>query len=164
MLFDWTGEAFTPKRPKLADKYFVVGESYRLVVEEERSSRSHAHFFAALNDAHSNLPEHLTESFPTVDHLRRWALVRAGYADERSVACDSDQEAQRVAAFVKPIDGYAVVLVSGSTVRVFTAKSQSVRAMGAEEFQKSKNAVLDIVADLIGVDPATLSSEAGQAA
>jgi hypothetical protein len=74
------------------------------------------------------------EEFPTAEVLRKKMLIRAGYADERSIVCASKAEAQRVAAFVKPMDEYAVVTVREAVVRVYTAQSQSIKAMGAKPF------------------------------
>lgn len=162
----WDGEHFTPARPslaKLADQHFVVGETYPLEVREDRSGPSHRHFFAAVNEAWENLPEDIAERFPTADHLRKYALIKAGYRDERSIVCASKAEAQRLAAFVKPMDGFAVVVTQENMVIVFTAKSQSVRAMGKVEFQKSKDAVLDVLAAMIGTSTAQLQ-RAGEAA
>ena len=164
LIFQWDGEAFIPKHPKLADKHFVVGETYPLVVQEERSHATHAHYFAALNEGWQNLPEEDAERFPTSEHLRKWCLIKAGYSDLSSIACSSAAEAQRVAAFVKPMDAYAVVIVRGASVQVYTAQSQSMRAMGKEVFQASKQAVLDIVDSMCGVERGTLSREAGKAA
>lgn len=149
---------------RLADKAFVVGEVYRLTEEHERSAASHRHFFAVIHDAWLNLPEGTAERFPTSEHLRKYALIKAGYRDERTFVAGSRAEALRLAAFVRPIDDFAIVTTSGATVTIWTAKSQSVRAMGGKAFQESKQAVLDVIADLIGVDPTTLSREAGQAA
>src|SRR3546814_9642927 len=64
--------------------------------------------------------------FATPDHLRRWALIRAGYRDERSIVCASKAEAQRLAAFIKPMDDYAVVLVSEAVVKVCTDRKSVV--------------------------------------
>lgn len=164
--YRWSGESMEPldRFRRLCDRQFVVGETYRLDVSEERSSASHRHYFAAVHDAWLNLPELYTEQFPTDEHLRKWCLIRTGYADSRSIVCASKAEAQRVAAFIKPIDAYAVVAVSEATVTVYTAKSQSVRAMGKDVFQKSKTAVLDYVASLVGVSAGDLQANAGQAA
>jgi hypothetical protein len=79
---------------------------------------------------------------------------------ERTIVCASKAEAQRVAAFIKPMDEYAVVLAQEATVTVYTAKSQSMRAMGKEAFQASKDAVLGVLADMIGVEPTKLSDRA----
>ncbi|MNE84166.1 hypothetical protein D3C80_1810410 [compost metagenome] len=62
----------------------------------------------------------------------------------------------RVAAFIKPMDEYAVVDVREAVVRVFTAQSQSYRAMGKKVFAESKEKVLDAIAALIGADPEDL--------
>ncbi len=164
LVFDWDGEAMIPRSPRLADKHYVVGEFYRMVPHEDRSMRSHRYYFASVNEAWKNLPEHLAERFPTAEHLRKYALIRAGYRDERSIAAASKAEAQRVAAFIKPMDEYAIVRVSEAVVTVYTAKSQSMRAMGKKAFGESKEAVLDILSAMIGTTPATLAANAGQAA
>lgn len=144
-----------------ADKAFVVGEHYKLVEHHDRSQVSHNHYFATIGNAWSNLPDRLLEEFPTAEVLRKKLLIRAGYADERSIVCASKAEAQRVAAFIKPMDDYAVVTVREAVVRVYTAQSQSVKAMGAKPFQTSKTAVLDALDDLLGVERgATARSEA----
>ncbi|PBB75167.1 hypothetical protein CK227_10265 [Mesorhizobium sp. WSM4308] len=135
-----------------ADKDFVIGEVYKMVEHHDRSQISHNHYFAALGNAWSNLPDRLFEEFPTAEVLRKKLLIRAGYADERSIVCASKAEAQRVAAFIKPMDDYAVVTVREAVVRVYTAQSQSVKAMGAKPFQASKQAVLDALDDLLGVE------------
>lgn len=144
-----------------ADKAFVVHETYKMVEHHDRSQVSHNHYFATIGQAWSNLPDRLLEEFPTAEVLRKKLLIRAGYADERSIVCASKAEAQRVAAFVKPMDEYAVVTVREAVVRVYTAQSQSVKAMGAKPFQQSKQAVLDALDDLLGVERgATANSEA----
>lgn len=162
--FQWDGESMIPLQPRLADKYYVVGETYRLEPREDRSQISHNHYFASIQEAWQNLPEHEAERFATADHLRKWALIKAGYRDERSVVCASHAEAQRVAAFIKPLDDFAVVTASECVVTVFTAKSQSKRAMGAKPFQDSKQKVLDIVSGMVGVSADTLAENAGRAA
>ena len=148
-----------PRHIKAADRAFVIGETYALAVHEDRSSATHRHYFALINEAWQSLPEHMADRFPTADHLRKWCLIRAGYRDERSIVCASKAEAQRVKAFVGPIDDFAVVVASEAVVTVYTAKSQSMRAMGKAEFQASKQAALDIIAGMIDVSPATLAKQ-----
>ncbi len=80
-------------------------------------------------------------------------LVKCGYADERTVVCASKAEAERVAAFIKPMDNYAVVIFHEAVVKVYTAQSQSLKAMGKREFQESKEAVLAAIDRLLGVEP-----------
>jgi len=153
-----------PRRPQQAAKAYEVGETYVLVPHEERSGVSHRHFFATVNECWQNLPEDLAEDFQTSEHLRKWALIKAGYADKQSIVCSSKAEAQRFAAFLRPVDTYSIVVVSEATVTRYTAQSQSQKAMGAKVFQDSKTKVLDILSDLVGVTPETLQHEAGRAA
>lgn len=147
-----------------ANRHYVVGERYSMEPREQRSAASHAHYFAALASTWENLPDELAERFPTPEHLRKWALIRCGYADERSIVCASRAEALRVAAYVGQFDEYAVVLAKGATVTAWTAKSQSMKAMGRKDFQASKEKVLDFVAGLIGTTRDALAENAGKAA
>lgn len=166
LIYKWQGDAMTPlpRFAKLADKQFVVGQDYRLDEVQERSQASHNQFFAAIADAFDSLPEELAARFATPEHLRKYALIQSGYADERPIVASSKAEALRIAAFIKPMDEYAVVTVKGAVVRVYTAQSQSMKAMGKADFQASKNACLEVVAALIGVKPDELVRQAGRAA
>lgn len=158
--FVWTDEGvMKPLRPRRADAFYTVGERYILAPVAQRSDSTHKHEFAWLREAWMSLPEHLAERFPTAEHLRKWALIRAGYSDSHTITCASKAEALRVAAFIRPIDEFAVVVASGATVTRYTAKSQSRRAMGAKEFQDSKTAIMEIVAKIIGVEPAQLPEQ-----
>lgn len=163
ILMRWTqDEVFQPVGPYWlgeAQKAFVIGQSYRLVTVEERSQASHNAYFAELSTAFDNLPESLMELHPTVEHLRKHALIRTGYADERQFVCSSEAEAIRLAAFLRPMDDYAIVLQKGRVCTVYTAKSQSMKAMDKQTFAASRKAVLDYVAQLIGVQPAQLGRE-----
>jgi hypothetical protein len=162
MIMQWDGEALKPTRrfQKIADQRLVIGEVYRVDPEEERSIASHNHYFAAITEAWRNLPEDTGERYPTSEHLRKWALIKSGYRDERSIVCATKAEAMRVAAFVRPLDEYAVVIVSETVVLVYTAKSQSSRAMGREAFQVSKDAVINLLASLLNTTPKQLTDAA----
>lgn len=162
VLAQWDGDAFVPlaRHRLLCDKQFVVGDVYPLVPVEERSRATHNHFFACLHDAWLNLPEDVAERFPTEEHLRKYALIKAGYYDETTLVCASKDEALRVAAFVRGADDFAIVTTNGKVVTRFTAKSQSMRAMGKKAFAESKQKVLDIVSEMIGAK----SDDLGRAA
>lgn len=165
LLTTWTGTGFevAPRHRKQADAEFVIGERYVVDVQQERSAKTHSHYFAALTEAWRNLGEDQAERFATVEHLRKFSLIKCGFYDERSIVCASKAEALRIASFIKPLDGFAIVTAKESVVRVYTAKSQSMRAMGKAEFGRSKTAVLEYVASLIGVAPGALERE-GRAA
>lgn len=156
LTFRYEGEGnFAPASDywaRRADLAYVVGELYQMVPHEDRSQATHNHFFASIGNAWQNLPDAMLDEYPTAEHLRKKMLVKCGYADERSIVCASKAEAQRVAAFVKPIDEYAIVVVREAVVRVYTAQSQNTRAMGKKAFQESKQAVLDAIDALLEVD------------
>jgi hypothetical protein len=157
--YEGEGE-FKPVSPywgRQADKHYVIGEQYDLVEHRQRSAKSHAHYFASVHDAWANLPETIASEFPTDDHLRKYALIKAGFYDSSTVVCASKAEALRVAAFIRPIDEYGIVIAKDATVTRFTAKSQSMKAMGKDDFQKSKDAVLQILSDMIGTSGKALT-------
>lgn len=151
----WDGEALAPlsRFAKACDQELVIGERYKIEIVHERSAKSHAHYFASLHDLWMNIPETVAERFPTVEHLRRFALIHEGFRETRDIVAASKAEALRVAAFIRPMDSYCVVIVKDCVVRVATAQSQSYRAMGKEAFAKSKEAVLAYAASLVGVKP-----------
>lgn len=155
--FVWNGEHMAPLNEhwsRRADAAYVVGETYNLVCHEERSSKSHRYFFANVNELWHSLPEHLSAEFPTPDHLRKRALIRTGFRDQRSIVCASKAEALRVAAFIAPIDAYAEISVSGAVVVHLTAQSQDLKSMDRKRFRESADAVIAWISDLVGVKPA----------
>ena len=160
--FRWTGEVMEPARGHLhrCNVEFVVGAVYTMETVEQRSAASHRHYFAAIHEAWQSLPENLVEQFPTDEHLRRWCLIRAGYCQHRDIVASSKAEALRISAFVKPMDPYAVVAPRGCVVTVWTAESQSTKAMGKQRFQESKDAVLGLIATMIGTDPVEIGRAA----
>lgn len=167
--FTWDGEAMVPAssfHARNADREYVVGERYVLVEEKQRSIKTHNHEFAVLHEAWANLPERYADEAwaQSAEHLRRYALIKTGFSDSQTFTCGSYAEAERWAANIRPLDEYSIVVVRGSTVVRYTAKSQSKKAMGAEEFQRSKNAVLEFVSGLIEVAPEELAKNAGMAA
>jgi len=164
MRWQWDGEHLIPKTPRLADRYLVIGQEYRLVEEHERSMASHRHYFACINEAFKNLPEDLQEKYHSEEGMRKDALIRCGFFTQNDVVCESKAEAQRVATLARRLSEYAVITIRGNVVSIYEAKSQSVRAMPPKEFAESKQAVLDYLAGLVGVTTAELEKNAGASA
>lgn len=158
--FVWDGEAMQPRSRRAADEHFVIGQAYMLVEHKGRSEASHRHYFALVHEAWLNLPEDQAARFPTDDQLRKYALIRAGYRDETTIVCANNIEAMKVATFAGASSDFCIVQVDGPVVTINRPKSQSARAMGKEEFQASKDAVLGILAEMIGVEPAALGKHA----
>lgn len=151
-----------PRYRKQCDEQFVVGQAYRMEVVEERSSASHRFYFAAIHEAWVNLPEDIADRFKNADHLRKWCLIKCGCCDEQNFILANETGAQAFAQFIGLREPYAVIDVKGRVVRIYTAKSQSIREMGKAEFEQSKRAVLDLVSSMTGVTSAQLQHEAIQ--
>jgi len=147
----WTGEGFVPTRPYMerADRDFVVGQLYDVDATQPRSKASHSHYFARLHEFWMNLPEGLTLEYPSAEHLRKRVLIKLGYNTQRDIVCASDKSALSLATMLREMDTYSVVEVHGQVVRLWQAKSQSAREMNKQEFQESKQAVLDEVEAMI---------------
>lgn len=165
--YRWAGEHMSPLSGRAtldANKTFVVGQVYLLVEDHDRSIATHNHQFAEIAEVWKNLSDDMIDRWPTPKHLRKFALIQCGFTEHRQFVASSKAEALRIAKFIRPKDEYAIINVRGCVVNEWTAMSQSRKAMGAREFQRSKQAVLEFVAGLIKVSPDTLVKEAGRAA
>lgn len=164
VILEYQGEGeFKPASVRwanLADKNYVIGEKYAIVPVAERSQKSHAHYFALINEAWMNLPDNLSEIYPTSEHLRKAALIRAGYCDVQNVTCATKAEALRWANVARSLDEYSVVSVHASVVSIYRARSQSYKAMPNGEFQRSKEAVLGVLSEMIGAEISDLKRSA----
>ena len=160
-IFTWRAEdgCLVAKWPKLAASRFVDGQDYLMAEVEHRSDKTHKHEFAWLREAWLNLPENLADEYPSPEHLRKRALIMAGFYHEVILDVGSHAAALRVAHFAKGEDEFAVAVVRGGVVVVRKAKSQSKRTMQKGEFQASKSAILEIIAGMIGVTPDALSRQ-----
>jgi hypothetical protein len=137
----------------MMDQKLVIGEAYFISIKNARSHRSHNHYFAVLEFAWRTLPENIAGEFPTPEHFRKRMLIKAGYWNSTSIVLDDPQAAYAVAHFTRPIDEFSVVDCppGGTVVTRYTAKSQSLDDMDNEEFQRSKQDVLDAAAEMLGV-------------
>jgi len=148
-----------PMRPDAAQAQFFADGRYLLEAHHERSHARHKAYFAALAQAWHSLPEALVELHPSPEHLRKHALIACGWRDDRYIDCGNAEQARKTAAFVRPLDSFAVVTTEGRIVRVWTAQSQSYKAMGRTDFNQSMDDVLSWVAALVGVPRPTLEEQ-----
>src|SRR5215831_7538972 len=166
LMCKWTGETLEPLAyfRKIASSQFKPGETYRIVEVESRSWNSHRHFFACINEAWRNLQEDDSDRFPSPDHLRKWALTFTEFCIVREYGAASRAEALRVASHLRKGEIYKRVEIDGTIVREFTPMSQALAAMPNNRvFQRSKDAVLDVLARRLGVTIEELE-EAGRKA
>lgn len=160
LVYRWEDGAMHPmgRFARQAHDQFEPGETYFLGEIEERSEVSHNHQFAWLKDAWASLPEDLGAKYPSKEHLRKAALIHTGWCTIRDYPCQSRAEAQRLAVAIRGlVDEYAVILVQDAVVRLIEARSQARGKMKPADFQKSKQSILEWVAALLEVTPASLS-------
>lgn len=157
-------QAMVPVYPRIAARTFEPGTRVLVVPYEQRSPASHNHEFAWLAEAWKNLPEAMAEDVPNPEALRKRALIATGWYEEATVDAGSQAAAQRVAAFMRGGDGFAFIVTRGPIVVRRTARSQSRRAMGKADFERSKTDIIEWVSAQIGVTPETLQRETGRAA
>lgn len=132
----------------LAKRQFEPGHEYIFEPVGFRNMKSHSHFFSWLHEAWDNLPEEVAKQFPSAEHLRHKALVETGFYTETLHPCETVALAKSMALFARKRAPYAVIVRSGTVVRIWDAESQSVPAMKPDRFQESKVAVMDWVAAL----------------
>jgi len=119
-----------------------------------RSMASHNGYFAGLQELYHTMPEAVTERLPNFEMFRKFCLIRTGWRDEVSYPCATRAEAERWAARLRPLGDFAIVTIAGTTVIRWTAKSQSMRSMGKQAFQKSRDDVEAYARTLLDVDQA----------
>lgn len=142
----------------VAASQFDDNEKYRMEIigtgEDERTDKEHRSYMAQVNEGWKNLPEDKAKEYPTPTHLRKRALIKCGYHHETSTVFDTDKQAIRAAAFMKPLFEYDVVIVSQNVVKHFRAMTQSYHRAGGmnkEQFRESRDRVLDLIASLLDV-------------
>lgn len=142
---------------ELLDRKFVIGEHYRLAVHNERSQQFHEKFFATIADAWENLPDPWPIMLPSPEHLRKYALIKAGHCDVGVFPMKSKEEAlASLAQFKLLFDTYCLVTVTGNVVTVYRARSQRKAVQDARQFYETAQKVFQVIGEMIGVDPLTL--------
>lgn len=116
-----------------------------------RSIASHHGYFAELQKLYDTMPYAVTERLPDFEMFRKFCLIRTGWRDEVSYPCATRAEAERWAARLRQFGDFAIVTISRTIVIRWTAKSQSMRAMGKAAFQKSRDDVEAYARSLLGI-------------
>ena len=166
MLYKWDGATFTPLPyfKKQAEQQLQFGRTYRLEAVEIRSGESHRHYFACINTAFDNLPEAHANRWRTPDELRKWCLCQTPFRETKQFQCASNAEALRLVRVLAQLPEFSVCEIHDKTVLRHAPHSQSYRKMSHKTFQESKDAVLDVLAHILGVPAEDLKREGGQAA
>lgn len=161
VMFNWNDEAKVmipqPRFLPLCGRQYVDNEGYALAPVENVSGSSRGGFFASINNAWDSLPENDTR-FPTREHLRKRALVAAGWATHAQFVMDTPADAAKMARGLRRVDEYAVIKVGANVVDLWTAKSIAQGQITAEEWKEVKPRALDFVTALSGTTRAALEN------
>ena len=140
-----------------------AGEVVAVDLNPERSRKTHNHQFGFVRQAWLNLPEEHKDApwAANEDHLRHHALIACGFCHTDMIALGAEDRATRLAEFLRNGDEregrYSIVTTKGPVAYRITAESQKLKNMGRYRFQESKQAILEWLADLIGVKPEELA-------
>ncbi|WP_316205777.1 hypothetical protein [Bradyrhizobium sp. SZCCHNS1012] len=166
VIYEWTGEVMRPLayHKELAAREFEPGKRYKLIEFNERSEVTHDHFFATVTAYWQHWPENYERELPSADHLRKHALIRTGHYIQTVMAHPSVQAAtfyvSQFKQYVDYAEGSIVAGANGVATVMRIAKTQKKNVMEAEEFQKSKQDVLEFCASVTGVAPEDMKREA----
>lgn len=156
--FEWNGEAMIPSERfrALAKRQFVKGRSYVLEPHDPVTHKERGFYFASIKEAHDNLSPEAVANYPTPEDLRKWALIKAGWRHENFTVCESADQAAMLAAFLRKLPGHKIIDLRDNVVRLYLARSQKIGDpddgyMTQEEWKKSKQDVLDVLSQTIGV-------------
>lgn len=143
------GERFFP-----ASYVSSLEEALRSDMRDKSALRG---FMATVRELWDNIPERL-ENVPfarSPNAFRKHALIKTGHCDVETYAFASPEEADRkvrsIGYTAKMAHGYAIVKIDGPIIQCITPHSQSLKAMGKEQFDRSKSEVLDFCRGIVGV-------------
>ncbi|MBS0369030.1 MAG: hypothetical protein JSS57_07515 [Proteobacteria bacterium] len=146
--------AFVPVRgvARVVASKYEAGLGYLLEPAVLGSTPFERMFWAVLQNGWSQLRESEHATYPTSEHFRKRALIKAGFYRMSEAVFDTPADAARAGAIAQMDDEYSVVLVKGEVMRRFTAMSMKVRnKKDRDNFRTMADAVLALLADKIGV-------------
>lgn len=163
VIFTWTDEGVMKPLGRfmnLCQRQYVIGEEYALGPVEEVLPRERGAIFAETKRAWKNLDHEFDGKFPSLEHLRKWALIEVGYYTQSETVLSTAKDAKNMALQARKLDDYARISVVENVVIIRTAKSISGAALKREEFKIVKKAVIDLLASMANTTAADLSKEA----
>lgn len=170
----WDGERFTPEPQdaRRARGFFIAGNAYVLDADDPISHKERSFYHAQIKDAWDNLNDITKASLGSADNLRKWALIKSGWRVENQVFGPDRAWAIWTEHFHKKRSGeYTTVITTAPenesdlwSVKILQARTQKVGNpeegyMTREEWKQSKDDVLFVVSQMIGVSKGTLAKQ-----
>jgi hypothetical protein len=127
------------------------------VLRKSRSPKHHRFFFAAVQNAFDNWPEHHRFQPDNPEHLRAWLLVKAKY--RRIINEPLDQDAisiEKMADFVEQAmkisrEKYSFVAIHNGAIVILAPRSVDWTTLDEKEFQPISNAVIGVIEQETGI-------------
>ncbi len=120
-----------------------------------RNLKRHKLFFAMLRPVYANWPEHHAFKPMTLEHLRAWLLVQAGWCDvtEMTIKMFSPEFVMRVLQFfMSDVERQTVFYEThGKVVRKYVPKSISFKSCREVEFEEILQRVIVIAEATTGI-------------
>lgn len=136
------------------------------VLTKGRSTSDHRRFFALIHAAYQQWPETYEFQPRDSEHLRAWLTAKAGWRDATQIDLPEESTADMRRLFVLSIEsaikasgGTAFVVPYRDCVAVITPRSIAWDAVDQKEFNKIRDAVSDLIEQIIGVSVDKLLSE-----
>ena len=145
---------------RLCDRQYQDGELYALGPVEDIDNVSRGKFMKAIKMTWENLPAKY-KRFPSPEHLRKAALVGAGWCNQSHDVFDSVADAKRHADGIRNANGYAVIVRSGCVVDVRIARSIAAGQITAEKWREVRPRALDWASEQINVAREAVEREVG---
>jgi hypothetical protein len=149
---------------ELAERTFQAGEECAAKVSHKRSIRQHNTFFAMVQFARDN--QRSGPILPSVEHLRKWLLIKAGHYSERRFQIGEMRESQAVAVgkllaqVLRSRDDWVAIAYDPRTGEFVerTAKSVRFTAVMSDEMKELFDRVAKIICREIipGTEPEEL--------
>lgn len=148
-----------------ARRFYGEGVEYLMEESPTPSTKTRSHFHATLAEVFKNLPAELAEQYPSIEHLRKRALIETGFCTHTVAVLDNVGQAVRVAGFLKNGTGaFNLVVRRDATVTLYVPLSERDIAKDKARYQDMKDKVLGWAAGLIGVKVDDLKKNTGAAA
>lgn len=135
------------------------GDIVAMTEDAGRSMKQHRWLFACIRKAYDTLPERQISRFPSEEHLRKYALIKAGWCDVHQQAFSSPVNAELAAKAFKvganlTTEGknFTLAIANGNIVTYAVPRSISFKACKGQAWETVCQGVVDYLCELVGCD------------
>lgn len=144
---------------KVLEEQLQQGATVVFTEDKERSSKQHRWLFACIRKAFETLPEKQIPRFPTAEHLRKGALIKAGWCDIHQQAFSSAKVADLAAkSFKLGVNlttggkNYTLAIANDNVVTYAVPRSISFKACRGPDWEAVCIGVINYLSELVECD------------